>query len=157
MKKRLLFVVGIMLSFFIFCKDACSQVAFPEGIIAGSLNNISKRPSGYKLYVEQGILCERIRVASKNGQNWADFVFEADYRLPSLQQVEKFINQHKHLPGLPTQQEVNEEGIDLAQTQAVLLQKVEELTLYMIRQEKIIKEQQRKIKRMERALENNKK
>lgn len=63
---------------------------------------------------------------------WSDFVFEKDYQLPSLFEVEQFIESNGHLPGVPSEEEVLEEGVDLGEMDAILLQKVEELTLYMI-------------------------
>lgn len=70
---------------------------------------------------------------------WADFVFDRDYKLPSLSQVESHINENKTLPGIPTEQQVKENGIDLGDMQIKLLQKIEELTLYVIDQNKRIK------------------
>ena len=70
---------------------------------------------------------------------WADFVFDRDYKLPSLSQVESHINENKTLPGIPTEQQVKENGVDLGDMQIKLLQKIEELTLYVIDQDKRIK------------------
>lgn len=63
---------------------------------------------------------------------WADYVFNSNYRLRSLDEVEKFILKNKHLPDMPSEAEVLENGINVAQMNALLLQKIEELTLYMI-------------------------
>ncbi|MBL7765350.1 MAG: hypothetical protein JNJ58_04610 [Chitinophagaceae bacterium] len=93
-------------------------------------------PSGYKLYVEQGILTEKVKVALKTSANWADFVFHDDYKLQPLPEVEAYIKTHKHLPGIPSADQVVQEGLDLAVMDAKLLQKIEELTLHMIRLEK---------------------
>lgn len=69
--------------------------------------------------------------------NWADFVFDKNYKLMPLQQVESFINQHKHLPNVPSASDVEaNNGIDIGKTQTTLLQKIEELTLYLIEQNK---------------------
>ena len=68
--------------------------------------------------------------------SWADHVFVEGYPLRSLAQVETFITAHGHLPGIPAAAEVAENGIDVGATQALLLEKIEELTLYMIRLEK---------------------
>ena len=83
----------------------------------------------YKLAVEGAIGAREIEV--KQG-NWADFVFEDDYELKDLNEVESFINENKHLPDVPSEKEVTENGINLGQMDAILLQKIEELTLYMI-------------------------
>jgi hypothetical protein len=64
--------------------------------------------------------------------NWADFVFKKSYSLPTLESVEQFISDNGHLPGIPSEQEVKENGVSLNDMQVKLLQKVEELTLYVI-------------------------
>lgn len=69
---------------------------------------------------------------------WSDYVFDKDYALMSLEEVEKFIKTNGHLPGVPSAKQVFEEGIDLAAMNAILLQKIEELTLLMIEQNKKI-------------------
>jgi hypothetical protein len=61
-----------------------------------------------------------------------DFVFNSDYKLKSLYEVENFINLNKHLPDVPSEKEVTANGLNLGDMNATLLQKVEELTLYMI-------------------------
>ncbi len=63
---------------------------------------------------------------------WSDYVFKDDYELMSLHDLEKFINQHDHLPGIPSEKEVLEDGIELADMNAKLLAKIEELTLHVI-------------------------
>ena len=63
---------------------------------------------------------------------WSDFVFNSDYNLKPLSEVENFIKENNHLPGIPSETDVLNEGINLAEMDALLLQKIEELTLYMI-------------------------
>jgi hypothetical protein len=63
---------------------------------------------------------------------WGDFIFDKDYKLLSLDQVEDFISIHKHLPNIPSEAEVSANGIELGKMNSLLLQKIEELTLYMI-------------------------
>lgn len=70
--------------------------------------------------------------------NWPDYVFGDDYELPTLTYIESFIKKNKHLPGVPTAEQIEKEGIDLGDTQAILLKKIEELTLYIIEQNKRI-------------------
>ncbi len=67
---------------------------------------------------------------------WADFVFEKDYKLMSLAEVEQFVKQHGHLPEIPSANEVEENGISLGEMNALLLQKIEEMTLHLIEMEK---------------------
>jgi Bacterial shufflon protein, N-terminal constant region len=89
-------------------------------------------PAGYKLFVEQGILTEKVKVAIKTTGDWADHVFNKDYPLMPLQEVAQFIKTNGHLPGVPSAAEVTKEGIDLGKMNAKLLEKIEELTLYII-------------------------
>lgn len=96
---------------------------------------ITAFPASFKLFVAGSILTERVKVAVKNTANWADFVFAPNYRLASLASVEKYIDQHHHLPDVPSAQAVVSNGLDLAENQAKLLQKIEELTLYVIAQD----------------------
>ncbi|MFZ5497233.1 MAG: hypothetical protein ACOZE5_18075 [Verrucomicrobiota bacterium] len=70
--------------------------------------------------------------------NWADFVFEPDYRLAPLPEVEAHIREKGHLPGIPSAAEVQEQGVDLMAMQVKLLAKVEELHLHLIQQAKDI-------------------
>jgi hypothetical protein len=67
-----------------------------------------------------------------SGTSWPDFVFADGYHLQSLEEIERHIKTEKHLPGIPSQQEVTKDGIKLGEMQTKLLQKVEELTLYVI-------------------------
>jgi hypothetical protein len=83
-----------------------------------------------------------------------DYVFEKDYNLMALEDLEEFISQNKHLPNVPSAKEVEEAGLNIAALSNILLEKVEELTLYTIQQQKlidelteIVKEQQKKNKR----------
>lgn len=86
----------------------------------------------YKLYVGTGILTERVKVALRNTNDWADYVFKPEYELMDLKDVEKYIIKYGHLPGVPAAEEVKENGIDMAKMDAKLLEKIEELTLYVI-------------------------
>jgi len=73
--------------------------------------------------------------------NWPDYVFEPTYKLMPLSEVAQFIEKNKHLPGVPDQKEVLKKGVNVGETQAKLLEKIEELTLYVIEQNKTIVEQ----------------
>jgi len=76
----------------------------------------------------------RARRIKIDQQPWADNVFEADYNLMPLNELKFFIQTNGHLPEVPTTEEVQENGVDLAETNALLLKKIEELTLYLIEQ-----------------------
>lgn len=91
---------------------------------------------GYKLYVDQGILTEKVKVAVANSANWADYVFAKEYKLMPLTEVEQFVNENKHLPNVPSAADMIKEGNDLGKTDAKLLEKIEELTLYLIEMKK---------------------
>lgn len=93
-------------------------------------------PEGHKLFVEGGITTEEVKVKLK--ANWSDFVFSSDYQLMTLPALESYIQANQHLPEIPTEEQVRKNGIDLAAMNALLLQKIEELTLYVIEQEKRI-------------------
>ena len=84
---------------------------------------------------------------------WADYVFKKDYELPTLQQVESHIQQKGHLINIPSAAEVEQNGILLGEINAKLLEKIEELTLYTIAQEKQIKELNQKVEK-NKNLEN---
>jgi hypothetical protein len=95
-------------------------------------------PTGYKLFVEQGILTEKVKVAVNCSTAWADYVFANDYKLKPLSEVESFINENKHLPNVPSASELVKEGLDLGKMQATQMEKIEELTLYLIEMKKEI-------------------
>lgn len=122
-----------------------NMMIYNDGKVAIGKNIISYlspdpiRPDGYLLYVEKGILTEKLRVANhEDVMNWADFVFDDSYKLMPLHKVESFIKANKHLPDIPTAKDVANTGIDVAEMDAKLLQKIEELTLYVIDQQKEI-------------------
>ncbi len=79
-------------------------------------------------------------MAVKTTGDWSDYVFADNYELRSLSEVATFIDKNNHLPGVPSAEEVVESGIDMAKMDATLLQKIEELTLYILQQEKRIAE-----------------
>ena len=92
----------------------------------------------YKLYVEDGILTEKVKVAWRNSADWADNVIADHYTLMPLSELEAFVREHHHLPNVPSAEDVTENGFDLAQMDARLLEKIEELTLHLIDQQKQI-------------------
>lgn len=92
----------------------------------------------YKLYVEDGILTEKVKVAWRNSSDWADYVFEDSYPLMPLAELESYVRENRHLPNVPSAREVAENGFDLAQMDAKLLEKIEELTLHLLAQQKQI-------------------
>ena len=111
----------------------------------------------HKLAVEGSIGAREIKV---EGSGWSDFVFAKEYKLPTLTQVEKHIKEKGHLQNIPSAAEVKKDGFFLGEMDAKLLQKIEELTLYTIQQEKQLKKQSKSIKKLEalvdKLLENKK-
>ncbi len=95
----------------------------------------TKNTGSHRLAVEGSIGAREIKVQASG---WADFVFEKEYTLPTLEQVESHIKKNGHLKGIPSAKDVSEHGILLGDMNAKLLQKIEELTLYTIAQEKRI-------------------
>lgn len=91
---------------------------------------------GYALSVDGKIICEELRVQLSGA--WPDYVFQDQYQLPSLQMVENFIRTQKHLPGIPTAAQIEKEGLDMGDMQKRMMEKIEELTLYVIQQQKEI-------------------
>ncbi|MBI2273962.1 MAG: hypothetical protein HYU70_09215 [Bacteroidetes bacterium] len=90
-----------------------------------------------KFSVNGNISAKKI-IVTQSG--WSDYVFANDYKLRSLSALEAFIKQNKHLPEMPSAKEVEEQGISVGDNQALLLKKIEELTLYVIRQQKEIED-----------------
>ena len=114
----------------------------PDGNVGIGTTN----PGSYKLAVEGTIGARKVKVTQLA---WADFVFDPGYHLPSLGELEQFIKQHQHLPGVPTTAEVEKDGVDLGEMNVRLLQKVEELTLYLIEQQKQVASLNIKVKKLE--------
>ena len=79
---------------------------------------------------------------------WADYVFDPDYDMKSLEEVEEFIKENKHLPGIPSAVEVEKNGVNLGEMNAKLLEKIEELTLHQIEMMKMLKQQQEIIEQL---------
>jgi hypothetical protein len=96
-------------------------------------------PKGYRLAVNGEAIFTKVKV--KAYASWPDYVFDLRYKLRPLSEVEKYIQEHHHLPEVPSAAEVEKNGLDLGDNQAALLKKIEELTLYVINQDKINKEQ----------------
>ncbi len=90
----------------------------------------------YRLSVNGKVRAHAVKVYT----SWADFVFEDEYKLPKLNEVEEFIKQNGHLKDIPSAKEVEENGIELGEMNKLLLQKIEELTLYTIGLKKEIEE-----------------
>lgn len=110
------------------------DTANPFGTVPSTAGGVTT--STYNLFVKGGILTEEVRVSIAN--TWADYVFNKDYFLKPLSEVEKFIKENGHLPNVPSAKQVKEEGIELGEMAKIQQEKIEELTLYIIAQNKRI-------------------
>ncbi len=132
---------------------------FVDGRLHNANNNskvvigtgINSYPDGFQLFVKDGIMTEKIRVAVANSDRWADYVFKKDYRLMPLKEVETFIDAHSHLPNVPSAHEMAKNGLDVVETSAKLMEKIEELTLYLIKANKQIEALEAKVNQLEKA------
>jgi len=116
----------------------------------GSVSIGTTDPKGYKLAVNGSAVFTKAVV--KQYGNWPDYVFESTYNLPTLQDVEVFIKQYKHLPDVPSAKEVEEKGLDLGSNQAVLLKKIEEQMLYILQLNKQIEAMKQEMKKLQNAI-----
>nr|WP_068892972.1 hypothetical protein [Pedobacter panaciterrae] len=106
---------------------------------------------GYKLAVAGNMIAESVTVKLQGA--WPDYVFAKDYKLPSLKETEQHIKEKGHLQGIPSAEEVKSNGIDLGEMNAKLLKKIEELTLYLIDQNKLIQTQQKLLEQQQKSIE----
>ncbi|WP_337044426.1 hypothetical protein [Emticicia sp. 17c] len=107
-------------------------------------------PTDYKLAVAGNIIAEKVKVKKQVNGAWPDYVFSPTYKLPSLEEIEQFTKKNNHLPEIPSAREIENEGQDLGEMNRLLLKKVEELTLYMIEQNKEIKALKLKVEQLEK-------
>ncbi|MBN8852873.1 MAG: hypothetical protein J0H07_13525, partial [Sphingobacteriales bacterium] len=112
----------------------------------------TKSTHGYKLAVNGSAIFTKVSV--RNYANWPDYVFNNDYKLPGLDSLERYIRVNQHLPGIISADQAKEQAIDLAENQALLLQKVEELTLYLIKEHKKVEELTKEVERLKTQLKN---
>lgn len=122
-------------------------------IYLGSTAVYPNATGNYRLFVEGGILTEKVKVALRSSANWADYVFANDYKLMPLNEVEAFVKTNKHLPGIDSAEQLTKDGIDVAQMQSKQMEKIEELTLYIIDQDKKIAEQAKALEKNSKELE----
>lgn len=116
--------------------------------LSGSVGIGTTNTQGYKLAVNGSMIATSMKI--KKYANWPDYVFKSDYDLMPISDVDKYIKENGHLPGVPDGQSVAKEGIDVGEMNAILLEKIEELTLYLIQANENIEE----IKQKNRDLES---
>lgn len=95
--------------------------------------NVENSTQDYALAVDGGVLTTKVHI--QDVADWQDRVFGEDYALMPLGEVEAYVTAHRHLPGIPSEAEVKTNGYDVAEMHSLLLGKIEELTLYMVRQQ----------------------
>jgi hypothetical protein len=109
----------------------------------GTIGIGTKTTYGYALAVNGTAIFTKAKV--KTAGTWPDYVFKPNYALPDLNDLERYLKEHQHLPGIASGKAVEQDGIDVAEQEAALLKKVEELTLYLIQQNKKLEAQQKEI------------
>lgn len=114
--------------------DLYASTVNAKNYFAGKVGIGTQNPGDWKLAVNGNIRAKEIKVET----GWSDFVFFDDYELPTLKEVEQHINAFGHLKDIPSAKDVEKNGIKVGEMNSKLLQKIEELTLYTIQQEKQI-------------------
>jgi hypothetical protein len=115
-----------------------------------------QQPTGYTfkgtrtLNVLGGIITDSLRIAP--GNQWADYVFSDTYQLMPLDKLDQYIQSNKHLPNIPSAKEVENNGIELGSINALLLEKIEELNLYIIQQQKQMNNQNKQIEEQNKSI-----
>lgn len=106
-------------------------------VTSGNVGIGTTSPGSYKLAVAGKIAAnEEVRVFGIGTTTFPDYVFDPSYKLPSLEETEKYVRENRHLPEIPTAKEIERDGMSLNAMNVLLLKKVEELTLYMIEMKK---------------------
>jgi hypothetical protein len=126
-------------------QSSSSDLAYFSGKVGIKTPNLGS----YDLAVNGNIRAKEIKVET----GWADFVFAKDYPLPTLSETEKHIKEKGHLPGIPSAAEVEKNGVELGDMNKRLLQKIEELTLYLIEMKKESESQQHQIEKQQNDIE----
>jgi len=107
--------------------------------------------SKWGLWVDKGVVATDYAITTSD--HWADFVFDAKYKLRPLAEIEDFVKVNKHLPDIPSAESLKEKGYTLQDMNAKFMQKIEELTLYTIEQDKQIKELQKQVQALAARIE----
>ena len=127
-----------------------SPIIYAENNMVVGENKVNVHPllfssnPNYSLFVYGGIMTEEVNV--KLSLTWADYVFAPDYKLLSLSETEQYIAKNKHLPNIPSADEVADQGVSLGEMSVLQMEKIEELTLHLIQ---VNKEKDALEKRME--------
>jgi hypothetical protein len=144
---------GITNSYGVYQYSASDPNYFAGNVGIGTVDNASwtLATSTYKLAVNGSAIATSMVV--KLQANWPDYVFKNGYHLPSLSDVKAYIDQNHHLPDMPSEQEVTDKGLNLGEINKQLTKKVEELTLYLIEQNKQLGEQKKVIQSLQEQID----
>lgn len=132
----------------LFVYNTAGTIISPNALSVNGAGNVGMGvypQAGYKLAVAGTIAARKMKVTL---ETWADYVFRAGYKLPTIDETEAFIQVNKHLPGIPSEKEVAKEGIDVGEMNKLLLQKIEEQMLYIIEMNKEVKELKRELREL---------
>ena len=105
-------------------------------------------PAGYRLAVKGNIIAEEVVVQLRT--TWPDYVFNKDYKLKPLSEVEQYISKNKHLQNIPSAKEIETNGVTLGNMVSKQMEKIEELTLYLIEQQKQIEELKKQVESLKK-------
>ena len=125
-------------------------VSIHNGHFKGNVGIGTTNPGSFKLAVEGKIGAREINVTTAA---WSDYVFNEDYKLRPLEEVNRYIKENKHLPEIPSAKEVIENGQNLGEMNMLLLKKIEELTLYLIDMKKENEKLKSRVNKLEEKLE----
>ena len=145
MKKKSLLRSLTILSFSFLSLQSIAQ----NNVGIGTTTNAT----GYKLSVAGKIICTELKVQL---QPFPDYVFDKNYKLLSLKDVENHINTYSRLPGMPAASEIEKKGMSVGQMEGKLVEKVEELTLYIIQQQKQIESMQQMMEKLQQQVSDKK-
>jgi len=123
---------------------------YGNGHFKGNVGIGTTNPGSFKLAVEGKIGAREINVTTAA---WSDYVFNEDYKLRPLEEVNRYIKENKHLPEIPSAKEVIENGQNLGEMNMLLLKKIEELTLYLIDMKKENEKLKSRVNKLEEKLE----
>jgi len=112
-----------------FSLDSLGNLFYATTSTSGSADNTASLNNVFSIDKTGLVSAKQFQVITAG---WSDYVFDKNYKLRSLKQLESFIKANKHLPDIPSAKEVKDNGLKLGESQAKLLQKIEELTLYVI-------------------------
>ncbi|TKG91605.1 hypothetical protein EYV94_21510 [Puteibacter caeruleilacunae] len=122
---------------------------FSKGKFAGNVGIGTDPSDAYVLSANGTIRAREIKVDS---EIWADYVFDNDYKLMPIEQVANFIDENGHLPNIPNAKTVKKDGISVGEMNAKLLEKIEELTLYVIKQQQAMDEVKQKMQKQDEII-----